>query len=966
MRLCRTFLFLAILALAIPLKSFSQNLGGEIAYNLKDDKTLEIELTVYSQSNSDSRGYEVVYINSEGSTQNDYMKIERDEVTDITSSCANGCSGSSGQGCDFPYSVFKKVYKTSYDLTEKFTSNDCKLNIYWRFYNSSTRSNTYIASSFDRCLTQKNTSPEFRNLPNSQIAGLQIYSYDHGAIDEDGDSLYYSLVPSLQWSGIEKGYTGGVTYDAPFHYSGYPNKSGSYPTGFNFSNASGHLQFVPTKEETERIAVKVEEFRNGNKIGEVVRDVSHTVFISENKTPYVSGVNGGVKEEIVACKGQELCFDIKVSDPNKNDQLHISFDHNLPNAKVTETVLKGEHFLEVCWTPRKDISSSSSYYFKVRAIDDGCDLNLSFDRTIKIRTSQTPSVRITKNIIGCGEVRLSSKPEGKRPSDYTYEWRISDENTIPGRVVDFDLGLPGSYPVSVEIKDKANGCKTEHSTVIEIPERPVVDVGDDFDVCPDQDFTLKAEISSSAEVSNLTWVNVFDPNKRHKSEIELSTEEDEVYQLRIEDEYGCVAIDDVRVSVRDVNITASSLDPIVCTGTTAQVHLSGGLKYSWAGGNETASTPSDVLVTSVNVIKDTTLIFSGVDENKCAADVSVHLFADDDCVWPGDANGDGFVNNHDILWMGLAYNMQGPKPETERLDFDWSPIKAPDWNEVFAGDNVNYKHADANNDGRVNRADLEVFDIHYGKEVPLVSSSNKTDPEVMLNLVFNKTNVKAGDSVEITVYLGSKSKPVKNITGVAFSVNYTEYIKGDKVIFDTEDSWLKGESNSIEITKVIRKSNETPRIDVGFSRTDKKGVSGWGIIGKLKFVVEDNINLGKPDTFKIRLSDASAVRATGSLVLAGGDDMNLDIDYTTGTNTAFESQISVYPNPSNGRFNIHIPSESVSTSRLEVLDALGNVVFIKNQLAEIETLDLGQGAKGCYIIKLTSPTGQGIKQVIIE
>lgn len=960
-------MILAVLALAAPLQSLCQNLGGEISYHLKDNKTLEVELTVYSQVNSDSKSYEVVYLNSEGSTKSDYINIERDAVVDITSNCLSGCSNTNGKGCDYPYSVFKKVYKTTYDLSEKFTTSDCKIKLYWRYYNSQTRSNTYISSSLDRCLTQKNTSPEFRNLPNSQIAGLQIYSYDHGAVDEDGDSLYYSLVPSLLWNGVPKRYNSGATYDAPFDYLGYPNKSGSYPTGFNFNNATGHLQFVPTKEETERISVKVEEYRNGDKIGEIIRDVSHTVFISGNKVPYVSGVNGGTKEEIVACEGQELCFNINVSDPNKNDDVDISFDHNLPNAKISETEVNGNSVLKVCWTAKKEISSANraDRYFRVRATDDGCDLNLSFDRTIKIRTSQTPSVKITQNIIGCGEVKLSSKPEGRKPSNYTYKWSVSDQDVILGRVADFDLGLPGSYPIAVQVTDKANGCKTEHTSIVEIPQRPVVSAGADLDVCPKDEFSLSATISSTTDIKNITWVNVFDPNQRHEQEITLTTEQDEVYELRIEDEHGCVVTDNVSVKLRDVNITAASLNPIVCTGTVAEIQLSGGLKYSWTGGNERANSTSDILIAKVNVVKDVTLVFNGVDENNCTAEVSVPLFADDDCVWPGDADGDGFVNNHDILWMGLAYNLQGPKPEEERLDFDWSPRRAPDWDNSFFTNNRNYKHADANNDGKVNSADLEVFDFHYGKEVPLVASSGKTDPEVVLKLVFSKTNVKAGDSVEITVYAGSESKPVKNVTGIAFSVDYTEYIKGDKVIFDTENSWLKGESNSIEITKVIHEDGAMPRIDVGFSRTDKKGVSGWGIIGKLKFVVEDNVNLGKPPVFELILSDASAVRTTGKLLEAGGDDMNLNIEYTTGAPRLIESQISVYPNPSNGRFNLHIPTEIASSSTLEILDALGNIVLTRNQLSDTEMLDLGQ-AKGCYIIRLTSPTGQAIKRVVIE
>jgi len=65
------------------------------------------------------------------------------------------------------------------------------------------------------------------------------------------------------------------------------------------------------------------------------------------------------------------------------------------------------------------------------------------------------------------------------------------------------------------------------------------------------------------------------------------------------------------------------------------------------------------------------------------------------------------------------------------------------------------------------------------------------------------------------------------------------------------------------------------------------------------------------------------------------------------------SQFSVFPNPSNGLINLDLPSKE--DGRIEVLDAIGRVVFSKSNVNEIEQINLEKLSNGVYFVRLTTP-----------
>jgi hypothetical protein len=83
-----------------------------------------------------------------------------------------------------------------------------------------------------------------------------------------------------------------------------------------------------------------------------------------------------------------------------------------------------------------------------------------------------------------------------------------------------------------------------------------------------------------------------------------------------------------------------------------------------------------------------------------------------------------------------------------------------------------------------------------------------------------------------------------------------------------------------------------------------------------------------------------------------------------------KSDLKLYPNPNNGKFNIEIQTQNNADLSCEVINPLGKVIYIDQYLntsgSVTKTIDLGNIEKGMYIIKITGKNTFITKQLIIQ
>ncbi|GAB3011376.1 gliding motility-associated C-terminal domain-containing protein [Spirosoma pulveris] len=173
-----------------------------------------------------------------------------------------------------------------------------------------------------------NSSPHFGPINGEYICLGDAFSFPFGGTDPDGDELRYSMITPLN----QKGANGQNNTTNPVSPGPYPDVN--WLSGFNADNAipgspslqvdakTGELSVTATQLGLFVFAVKVEEYRNGVKIGEVRRDFQFLVIDCPPQTtpdPAVQVKNRPKQPQTTICQGDSAVL-VAALDPNWNYQ----------------------------------------------------------------------------------------------------------------------------------------------------------------------------------------------------------------------------------------------------------------------------------------------------------------------------------------------------------------------------------------------------------------------------------------------------------------------------------------------------------------------------------------------------------------------------------------------------------------------------------------------------------------------
>lgn len=92
----------------------------------------------------------------------------------------------------------------------------------------------------------------------------------------------------------------------------------------------------------------------------------------------------------------------------------------------------------------------------------------------------------------------------------------------------------------------------------------------------------------------------------------------------------------------------------------------------------------------------------------------------------------------------------------------------------------------------------------------------------------------------------------------------------------------------------------------------------------------------------------------------------VDLSFPTGNDIVREKNgLQVYPNPSEGRFQIRFNSVPIDGEKLFISDLLGRIVFSKKVTTEIEFIDLTGFTPGIYLLETTTKES-GVHKIVIN
>ncbi|MEM6379758.1 MAG: T9SS type A sorting domain-containing protein [Bacteroidota bacterium] len=345
-------------------------------------------------------------------------------------------------------------------------------------------------------------------------------------------------------------------------------------------------------------------------------------------------------------------------------------------------------------------------------------------------------------------------------------------------------------------------------------------------------------------------------------------------------------------------------------------------------------------------------------------------------VFPGDANNNGIVNNVDLLYIGYAYGAIGPARQTIGEAPNVFEVSA-DWAGEFPA-GQNFSHADADGNGLVELLDMLSVYLNYnenaGFEEPdeFLEGVPGMDPVLNLEVEVDAEPITSGSLVQIPIVLGSPDQPLDNVNGVAFTIKYPhEFV--ELIEFQITADWLDpDDTNALFSFQTQEGHTNVGELDVALTRFGPNPVSGWGEVGMLTIVIEDDLIGLLPvgfdsTTIIVELEDVKVVNDEFVDVAIVNDSLEMMVyspdALTTSTEAYFREAIKVYPNPVWDQIYVN---SSTPLDRVELFDLAGRRVqsqeLNRNFAAALPIQHLDSGF---YLLRISSPEGQTSRRISI-
>ena len=122
-------------------------------------------------------------------------------------------------------------------------------------------------------------------------------------------------------------------------------------------------------------------------------------------------------------------------------------------------------------------------------------------------------------------------------------------------------------------------------------------------------------------------------------------------------------------------------------------------------------------------------------------------------------------------------------------------------------------------------------------------------------------------------------------------------------------------------------------------------------------------NLSSAGNWTLTVTDNSATN-TGTLVSWG-----IDFGCTLATNEFEIADLTIYPNPNRGNFNVKFDNPSANQVSIEVYDMSGRRIFENNYASQAtfnENIQLNNAQAGIYLVNVTDGSKKIVKKIIVE
>lgn len=374
----------------------THNRAGEITYTQISDLTYEITVTTYTYtlSNVDREELEVEWGDGTFSTVQRYDLLELPDYYQRNRYVAQHTFPGPGV-----YTVLVQ------DPNRNFGVENIPNSVNTVF---SVKTTIFVNPDLGR-----NNTPVLLNPPINQAAQFRTFVHNPGAYDPDGDSLAYKLTTCTGEDGEP--------------ISGY-----SLPPATSFlemNELTGDLIWkTPPDTGKYNLAIQIDEWRHGVKIGSIVRDMQIDVFPTENHPPQVDSIG-----EICVLVGDTAEAIIRSTDEDL-DNIEITASggpflyENSPAVLEEISSTEGETVSKFSWITKCNHIRKEPYLVIISAKDDHPDVNLvGLQRLLVKVIGPAPKGLVAE--AGNAFIRLNwESPDNCDPAKYLIYRKIGSQN----------------------------------------------------------------------------------------------------------------------------------------------------------------------------------------------------------------------------------------------------------------------------------------------------------------------------------------------------------------------------------------------------------------------------------------------------------------------------------------------------------------------------------------------------------
>lgn len=447
------------------------------------------------------------------------------DVTPVCSGSSTACGGSG------PYGIERWIYETTISLPAGCGSdwviwhrNCCRSSAISNLDNPSSQGSTFYVT-LDNTLTPCNNSPQFTNLPQFFNCTNRPTLLNLGLTDPDGDSLVITLTNCLDNGGAPPAFPS-VSYSNAC--SGSCSGVNPFPTSTGILiQAGGLFSYIPTTTFNAAFCYKVEEYRNGVKIGETIQDVYLIIQNCPAPTPPVPATNTPSRSNVIydetnansfnftvpLCPGQtgqQYCMTFNYTDnvnPAPQNQLRVTIVQVPPGATTTVTGNNTNNAqVQLCWTPT--FADIGDHIVVITVENNACPIRGRWDYTYVLRVrpamffngliavvrgpNDTVPTRDTTVCVGTQlRLRLTARDSVGTPSDITsVQWTTTGGLAAPPSFPPNPLTQavmplvtvtgPGEYIATVTFR---GGCVDRDTLRVNIFPPDTVRIAEPIQVC---------------------------------------------------------------------------------------------------------------------------------------------------------------------------------------------------------------------------------------------------------------------------------------------------------------------------------------------------------------------------------------------------------------------------------------------------------------------------------------------------